>query len=362
MKVCVYAIARDEAKNVSGWMESMGEADGVTVLDTGSGDGTPALLRSLGAVVREERIEPWRFDAARNRALELVPEDADICVSTDLDERFRPGWRAVLERAWTEGTKQAECRYTWNFRPDGSEGVVFYRQQIHSRKGWRWKNAVHEVLSYEGSEPYRLVRAAGVQLDHHPDGTKSRAQYLPLLEQSVAEEPENDRNVHYLGREYMYYGRWSEAIAVLRRHLAMPSATWREERCASYRYIARCEEKLGQGREAFSDLLRAAAEAPWLREPWVETAQWYYRRENWRGVVWAAENALALTERGESYVCEAEAWGALPWDLASIGYWKLGERERALRCAEEALRLSPGEERIARNCELMRRFLAAEGV
>lgn len=360
MKVCVYAIARDEAKNVPGWLESMGEADGIFVLDTGSADATAALLREGGAIVRTERIEPWRFDAARNRALELVPEDADICVSADLDERFRPGWRAALERAWRPGTKQAEYRYTWSFRSDGSEGVVFYRQQIHSRRNWRWKNAVHEVLCYEGSEPYELVRAAGVQLDHFPDGTKSRSQYLQLLELAVAEEPENDRNMHYLGREYMYHGRWEEAVATLRRHLAMPSAAWREERCASYRFIARCEERLGRFDEAESDLLRAAAEAPWLREPWVETAYRYYRRENWPGAVWAAEQALRITARGESYVCEAEAWGPLPWDLAAVGWWHLGDRERSLFCAEEALRLAPGDERLRKNVDAIRAGMKKE--
>ena len=63
-------------------MASMAEADGVYVLDTGSTDGTAERLRALGAVVVEERVEPWRFDTARNRSLELVPEDADICVCT----------------------------------------------------------------------------------------------------------------------------------------------------------------------------------------------------------------------------------------------------------------------------------------
>ena len=88
MKVCVYAICKNERKFAQRWMQSMREADGVYVLDTGSEDGTTEALRQLGAGVTEERIEPWRFDAARNRALELVPQDADVCVCTDLDEVF----------------------------------------------------------------------------------------------------------------------------------------------------------------------------------------------------------------------------------------------------------------------------------
>ncbi|MFR2334313.1 MAG: glycosyltransferase, partial [Flavonifractor plautii] len=132
VKIVVYAICKNEAGHAERWMASMAEADGVYVLDTGSTDGTAERLRALGAVVVEERVEPWRFDTARNRSLELVPEDADICVCTDLDEVFHPGWRAALEAAWTDGTTQAVYRYTWNFNADGSEGTVFWIEKIHA--------------------------------------------------------------------------------------------------------------------------------------------------------------------------------------------------------------------------------------
>ena len=98
-KVCVYAICKNEEKFADRWMDSMGEADLVVVLDTGSEDGTAERLRARGAQVTVEQILPWRFDAARNRSLELVPEDVDLCVCTDLDEVFRPGWREALEQA-----------------------------------------------------------------------------------------------------------------------------------------------------------------------------------------------------------------------------------------------------------------------
>lgn len=100
MKIVVYAICKNEARFVDRWMDSMGEADRVVVLDTGSTDDTVARLKARGAAVAVEPISPWRFDTARNRSLELVDEDADICVCTDLDEVFHPGWRAALEAAW----------------------------------------------------------------------------------------------------------------------------------------------------------------------------------------------------------------------------------------------------------------------
>ena len=144
--VCVYAICKNEAKFVPGWIESMREADSIVVLDTGSTDETVRLLEEGGAKVTREIISPWRFDTARNRSLELVPEEADICVCTDLDELLRPGWRALLEAAWKPGTGQATYRYVWNFNEDGSEGVVFWYEKVHARGLYRWIHPVHEEL------------------------------------------------------------------------------------------------------------------------------------------------------------------------------------------------------------------------
>ena len=48
-------------------------------------------------------IQKWidnGFDVARNKSLELVSLDTDICVCTDIDEVFEPGWRENLEKHW----------------------------------------------------------------------------------------------------------------------------------------------------------------------------------------------------------------------------------------------------------------------
>ena len=76
-------------------------------------------------------------------------------------------------------------------------------------------------------------------MNHYPDKTKSRSSYLTLLELSVEEDPEDDRNMHYLGREYMYYSKWDECIKTLKKHLELKSATWKDERAASMSFIAR---------------------------------------------------------------------------------------------------------------------------
>lgn len=354
MKIVVYAICKNEVQFADRWMDSMSEADSVVVLDTGSTDGTVEALRRRGAEVTVETISPWRFDTARNRSLELVPEDADICVCTDLDEVFHPGWRAALEKAWGPFVSQAAYRFTWSFTSSGGEGVVFWSEKIHSRHGWRWVHPVHEVLQWTGEgKPGMKVTAEGVQLDHHPDHGKSRGQYLPLLELSVEEDPEDDRNMHYLGREYLYKGRWDDCIRTLRRHLAMPRATWRDERCASMRYIAQAYARKGELSKARDWGLLAIAEAPHLREPYVDLAMLLYQQEEWEGVLYFTGCALRITERPRTYICEAASWGSLPFDLQAMAYYHTGRREEAARAAEAALALEPDNERLQRNVRLL---------
>ncbi len=355
MKIVVYAICKNEEQFVERWMQSMSEADQVVVLDTGSTDNTVQRLRDRGAAVTQETIRPWRFDAARNRSLELTPEDADVCVCTDLDEVFHPGWRDALERAWTPDADQAAYRYTWSFNADGSEGVVFWAEKIHTRTGWRWVHPVHEVLQRTGS-PGARITAAGVQLDHHPDPRKSRGQYLHLLELSVAEDPADDRNMHYLGREYMYRGRWDDCIATLRRHLAMPTAVWRDERAASMRYIARSLAEKGDWRDARDWYLRAIAEAPHLREPYMDLAMLLYRREEWEGVLYFTGCALAIQDRPRTYICEAASWGSLPMDLRAIALYHTGRIPEAAEAAREACRLEPSNRRLEGNAALLERL------
>ncbi len=360
MKVVVYAICKNETGFVQRWVQSMSEADEIVVLDTGSSDDTAQRLKSMGVNVVTESIVPWRFDSARNRSLELVPEDADICVCTDLDEVFEPGWRNHLEAAWKEGTGQARYRYTWSFTEDGKEGVVFWIEKAHSRFGYRWVHPVHEVLQWTGKEhPGIMVTAEGVQLNHFPDSGKSRGQYLPLLELSVKEDPEDDRNMHYLGREYLYKGRWDDCIRTLKTHLSMSSARWKDERAASMRYIAKSYQMKGEKGKARDWYLKAIVEAPHLREPYMDLASTLYEEKKWDGVLYFTDCALQIASRPKTYICEAASWGSLPHDLRAMAFFYTGRYEEALEEEKKALGVEPENQRFLKNIEIMGKKVAA---
>ncbi|HHV32824.1 MAG TPA: glycosyltransferase [Clostridiales bacterium] len=352
-KVCVYAISKNEEQFVDRWMDSMQEADMVVVTDTGSTDGTVEKLRGRGAVVYEEKIEPWRFDVARNRSLDHVPKDMKICVCTDLDEVFSPGWRKKLERSWRPGAKMGKYWYNWSHKEDGSPDVQFQYFKVHERFSYRWAYPVHECLKYCGNGPEVMVFLDGVTLDHYPDPKKSRSSYLSLLELAVTENPDDDRMAYYLGREYFYQGRWEDCIAALKRHLSLPRSTWKEERCASMRWIAKSYHMLSQTQEAYRWYFRAISEVPYQREAYVECAQVAYAIQDWATCFFMTEQALKIKNKLTNYINMGYAWDSTPDDLCAIACYWLGMYSRSAEHARAALLLNPGDERLKNNLEII---------
>lgn len=346
MRIAVYAIAKDEAHNVNQWAQSCADADVRIIVDTGSTDDTVERARQAGISVSAQRFDPWRFDVARNYSLSLVPEDIDLCISLDLDEVLVPGWRAALESAFTLEATRYRYLYTWSWNDDGSPGLQYAGDKIHTRHGYRWQHPVHEVLVPLGDEHQQWSE---VQIHHHRDQGKSRDQYLPLLELAVAENPEDDRNTHYLAREYMYVERFSEAAAEFKRHLALPTATWRAERAQSLRYLAICEP------ESAEEWLKLAIDTdPGRREPWVDLAYLYLQQERWADCLAACEAGLLLERRPLEYLTEAQAWGARLDDMAANACFWMHEWERAVIFGERAVQAEPSDHRLHANLQRYR--------
>ena len=350
MKVCVYAICKNEEQFVERWFNSMKEADKIFVLDTGSTDNTVKFLKEKGVIVKSEVIKPWRFDIARNKSLEMVDNDTDICVCTDLDETFNHGWRKILENNYKTGCR-VNYTYNWHINENGVADVSFYLNNIHPRKGYYWIHPVHEVLTCKESET--IINIMDIVLNHYPDITKSRKSYLELLELSVKEDPLDDRNMHYLGREYMYYGRYKECIKTLKRHLHLESATWNLERSASMRFIGRSYYNLGNNKEAEKWYKKSIDESPKLRDGYVELGIMYYNQKKWLDSIHLLINALTIRKKEMVYMNEVFSWDNTIYDILSIDYYNIGLYEESLFYINKALELDSQNERLLSNKKII---------
>lgn len=358
-KICVYAIAKNEEQFVDRWYNSVKDADKIIVLDTGSTDNTVEKLKSHNVEVYTKIISPWRFDTARNESLNLVPADTDICICIDIDEILVEGWREKLESIWDNDTTRLRYNYNWSLDSQDNPKVNFYIDKIHSRKGYKWTHPVHEVLTYIGDKEEHFKITDDITVNHYPDNNKSRSNYLPLLELSVKENPEDDRNMHYLGREYMYYGKWNDAIDTLIKHLSLKSATWKDERCASMRFIARCYKNLHRYEEAKMWINKAIEEAPYLRDSYIEMALLHYELNNWDEVIKYCNDALKIQTHQKTYINEIFSWNETVYDLLSIAYFNVGDFEKSLENINQALKINDSD-RLRKNLEIIKSALKSK--
>ena len=356
IKICVYTICKNESKFLKRWLESIKDADYICVLDTGSSDDTLELLKKSNIIYNQKIFENFRFDVARNESLKLIPNDTDVCICMDIDEVLLPGWREAIESVWQSDTTRLRYIYNWSLDEYDKPKVSFYQDKIHGYNGYVWVNPVHEILKYKNkNEVY--AQTDKLIINHYPDKEKSRSSYLPLLELSVKENPENDRNMHYLGREYMFYQMWEKSIETLKKHLSLKSAVWKDERCASMRFIGRCYNNLGNYEEAENWFLKAVNEAPHLRDPLVELALLYYQKQDWGKVIKYCNLALKISINEKTYINEVFSFDETIDDLLSLAYFYINDYERAIEHCKQALKINPNNVRIKNNLSYFETFI-----
>jgi glycosyltransferase involved in cell wall biosynthesis len=159
MKVTLYAIAKNEEKNIEKFLLNAKKFDDVVVVDTGSTDNTVQLLKDAGIKVYEHPQTRAEFDfsVARNQALSYVETDWAFALdfNEDVDE-FHPEGFGVIAGEFT----------TFNHLrfDDNGTGEPVQSNEVHTRlhrtKNYTWVNAVHEVPNFIPTEEY--PNASGV--------------------------------------------------------------------------------------------------------------------------------------------------------------------------------------------------------
>jgi tetratricopeptide (TPR) repeat protein len=271
----------------------------------------------------------------------------------DIDEVLEPGWREEIERVWTPQTTRLRYMFDWGC------GIQFYYEKIHAKHGYMWHHPCHEYPVPDGRISEVWAHTDKLIATHHPDPTKSRGQYMDLLELSVKEDPQCPRNAFYYARELSFNARWQESIDACKSYLALPRATWMNERCYAYRVMGRSYSELGQAGEAEKAFQMAASEAPNTREPWCELAMLMYRQSRWEECFAYAMRALRIVDRQMVYTCDPAVWGAQPHDLAAIAAWHLGLTDVAIEQGEKAVELAPDDHRLRANLEWFSGKMAA---
>jgi glycosyltransferase involved in cell wall biosynthesis len=222
----VAMIVKDEAKNIREAVESFRPiADEIVVYDTGSTDGTQAILDSLG--VRWIQGE-WRNDFAwaRNRSIETARSawilwmDADDRIPADQVENFRKLKTAPMDRAFgfqvinTQGGLPIGGRFM-QLRMFPNHPALRFRYQVHEQ-------LLHAVamLGLHAFWTETTIHHTGYE---DPELKKKKAlRNLLLLQEDPARVAREPSLAMAIGDSYYILGEFEKGIEAYQRTMAMP--------------------------------------------------------------------------------------------------------------------------------------------
>ena len=259
-QLCLSMIVKNEAAVIARCLASVRPLIGAwAIVDTGSTDGTQALIRELLGDLPGRLIErPWvDFATNRNQALDLAREHGDYAFSIDAD--------CVLELAPETVWPQRLDAPGYSVEERLAGQTISYRTtKIMRHDTWRWHGVLHEYPA--AAEGIHTQPLAGVRIVGHSDGGRSqrslRDKYLSdaqVLEAALLREPDNARYVFYLGQSLRDAGEHARAIEAYRRRASMGG--WEEEVLYARLQVGALLERVGAPLADIIDAYLAAHDA-----------------------------------------------------------------------------------------------------
>lgn len=356
IKLCVYAICKNESKFIDRWIESIkDEADCVAVLDTGSTDGSYEKLKSYEPYVTVKQFDYmkelgyFRFDKARNDSLKLVPFDVDVCVILDLDHIPRKGWGNLIKDYYKQGYHEV-AGFIVDHDQQGRERNRWRSKNVHPNSGlWQWDRVIHEGIKYRGDGEIMGIFDENFVIDHYPDETKDRSLYRNLLEYACKEYPKDPYYGIYLGVEYdRRYGK-DLAIEAFERCLRECDFTNDQDIhiqvCLNLATII-----INDNDKALHYIEMAKRLGANNRRLYSIEADIYERMEEPDKAIRSLETALLIESNSNDWKDDASLFRGLIEDRLSLFYYySKHDILKALSYNVKALSLDPSNERIYNN-------------
>lgn len=313
MKIAVYTIALNEESNIEEWYESAKDADYLFIADTGSTDKTVRLAKKLGINVAKISINPWRFDDARNAALALLPNDIDMCVSLDMDERLSKGWREDLESIDPSFT-QLQYRYVWSWRDPQSRTqpqVEYLLNKVHARHGYRWKYIVHELVFPDRNKNHKLGLLEKFQIHHYSNQHENTNRYSDMIMDAFEEQKDDKRYWIYKIAVLMSRDKKQAKDAIFEFLNKFKNDLYPIEKARQYKNLFICTSKNKY-------IYKAHKIQPLEREFLVDIAMFAFIKKKYRKSKKYCQKAIDITRRTLDYEYKEYVWGFLAKNMLYV--------------------------------------------
>lgn len=371
-KVCVYAICKNEEKNIERWYNSVKDADCVVLVDTGSTDDTITKIKQFPNIIFEQKIQEGSFDfsVARNAALDLAKQHCSsnewIFVALDLDEFLEENGIQKIKENWSADYDT----YRLEGLTDGEDGQQL-DHRVHSSANWRWKRNVHEILELEGktAENWNIGCATNICFKHEQDKTKVR-DYYEMLVEAYSKDPTDIKTVIYLGTESFNKNKLEDYLNYNLQCIELIKTNTSDEFYMNYEYLLQCyincaDYHSRKAQYSVADMyLNHAVKIvndghfPPFRRLYYHKAKVMWELEQKEIAIGYYKKCLEIKERPYCWVDRNVYYDdAKIYSDISNAYFYFSKPKEALAYAEIALSKAPDTEYLQRNVELLRNHM-----
>lgn len=324
--VCLNMIVKNESKVIARCLKAARPLiDHWVIVDTGSTDGTQALIREcMTGVPGELHERPWRnFGANRSEALELARGKADFTLIVDADE--------VLDVA-PDFAAPVLTHDAYQLKTELRELAYYRTELVRSSLPWRWEGVLHEYL--ECAAPFTQAKLEGIVNRPHTDGARSAdpQKYdkdAALLEEALRAEPNNQRYRFYLAQSYRDAGRLDKALEHYMRRVE--GGGWPEEVWYSLFEVARLHERLERPEPFVVAAYLAAHEfRPTRAESLCSLARYERLRKHYARAYLFAKHAATVPFPQDVLFVDASVYAWRARDEWSIAAYYVGRHDEVL--------------------------------
>ena len=329
-------IVKNESKVIRRCLESLApHVSHWTIVDTGSTDDTEVCCYDVferHGVEGRVHHRPWRnFSVGRNQALQLGREaGTDYLFMLDADEVM------AVPEGWHWPILDLDGYYMQILLGDCK-----FRRMLVFKSDFPWE---FEGAAHEHPEPRREGAKVGMFGDViiHSYGDGGRAENpeekfggdIRMLEEEIAKNPSDPRNVYYLGQSLACAGRLQEAYETYIKRSKMAGGYEAETFCSLW-HAARINELLRpkQTERVINEYLLAWERRPIRAEPLCDLARYLRMQERYISARLFAEKACATPMPFDDLFLDVGVYNWRALDEYSVNaFYTLGFEESVKAC------------------------------